>query len=71
LLISKGFFAGICLIVLVVGLVVGAVLTLLLCRMQRRKEKTNVKITRVPSALSTRPISTFSTASENANMVHA
>ena len=38
---SKGFLAGICLIVLVVGLVVGSVLTLLLCRMQRLKKKTS------------------------------
>lgn len=66
---NRGLFVGICLIVLVVGLVVGTVSTLLICHIQRRKTKTNFKITRVPSALS-RPVSTFSTASESANMVH-
>ena len=38
---SKGLFVGICLIILVVGLVVGTVLTSLLCHMQRRKSKTS------------------------------
>ncbi|CAH3170680.1 unnamed protein product, partial [Porites lobata] len=39
LLINKGFFAGICLIILVVGLQVGGGITMLLCRIQRRKQK--------------------------------
>ena len=39
LLINKGFFAGICLIILVVGLLVGGGVTMLLCRMQRRKSQ--------------------------------
>ena len=39
LLINKGFFAGICLIVLVVGLLVGGGVTMLLCRIQRSKQK--------------------------------
>lgn len=65
LLINKGFFAGICLIILVVGLLVGGGVTMLLCRMQRRKpQKANVKMTRVPSALSTnRPVSSFTNVS--------
>lgn len=64
LLINKGFFAGICLIILVVGLLVGGGITMLLCRMQRSKQKANVKITRVPSALSTnRPVSSFTNVS--------
>ncbi|KAJ7381025.1 hypothetical protein OS493_004620 [Desmophyllum pertusum] len=73
--ISKGLFVGICVIVLVVGITVGTLLGLLLFRMQRRRFKRQVKITRVPSALS-RPtsmlstISTISTVSESAKMVH-
>ena len=39
LLINKGFFAGICLIILVVGLLVGGGVTMLLYRMQRSKQK--------------------------------
>lgn len=38
---SRGLFVGICLIVLVVGLVVGTVSTLLICHIQRRKTKTS------------------------------
>ena len=38
LVINKGFFAGICLIVLWVGLLVGGGVTMLLRRMQRRKK---------------------------------
>ena len=39
--ISKGLFGGICLIVLVVGIAVGAVLGLMVFRTQRRKSKSS------------------------------
>lgn len=72
--ISKGVFVAICLVILVVGIAVGAVLCLLVYRKQQRKRKSNVKITRVPSALSSnsRPnstVSTLSTVSESAPIV--
>ncbi|XP_020612780.1 ephrin-B2-like isoform X3 [Orbicella faveolata] len=73
--INKGVFVAICLIILLVGIAVGGVLCLLVYRKQRRNHKRKVKITRVPSALSStnsRPnstVSTLSTVSENAPIV--
>lgn len=59
---SKVLFIGICLIVLVAGLAVGAVSTMLLCQRHKQKHQ-NIHLSRLPSALA-RPDSTYSTNSE-------
>lgn len=75
--LSRGLFVGICVIIFIVGILIGGVIAALACRISRNKLKksTGVPFTRVPSKLSnfsrpTSTVSSLSTVSENGHMVH-
>nr|XP_058949597.1 ephrin-B2-like isoform X1 [Pocillopora verrucosa] len=72
--LNRGLFVGICLSIFIFGIFIGGIIAILVCRVSRRKSKTNAHITRVPSKLTgfSRPtslVSTLSTVSESAQMV--